>query len=144
MNQEEKSRKEMEQAGEAVRQLQAQLDAAKKGEKVAARKHENHHKYMMGGVIHKYFRECYEFSEDDMNEIIACAFSHQSVKNLIQRKLDEKERTKTEYRDNPAVKPEKRRKTGSNITFEQTYEEGNGASDDGTGVSAESDGNEDD
>ena len=109
MNQEEKSRKEMEQAGETVRQLQAQLDAARKGEKVAARKHENHHKYMMGGVVHKYFRECYEFSEDDMNEIISCAFSHQSVKNLIQRKLDEKSREKNEYRDRPAGKPEKRK-----------------------------------
>ena len=144
MNQEEKSRKEMEQAGETVRHLQAQLDAAKKGETVAARKHENHHKYMMGGVIHKYFRECYEFSEDDMNEIIACAFSHQSVKNLIQRKLDEKERVKTEYRDRPAGKPEKRRKTGSNITTEPADEEGNGDSDEVTGVSKEPDGNEDD
>ena len=144
MNQEEKSRKEMEQAGETVRQLQAQLDAARKGEKVAARKHENHHKYMMGGVVHKYFRECYEFSEDDMNEIISCAFSHQSVKNLIQRKLDEKERAKTEYSDRQVGKTEKRRKTGGNITSEPAEEEGNGASDEGTGASTEPDRNEDD
>ena len=143
MNQEEKSRKEMEHAGETVRQLQAQLDAAKKGEKVAARKHENHHKYMMGGVVHKYFHECYEFSEDDMNEIISCAFSHQSVKNLIQRKLDEKARGKSEHRDRPEEKTVKRRKTGGNITSETAEEEANGDSDEGPGA-AEPDGNEDD
>ena len=90
MKQEETSRKQREHAEENVRQLQAKLAAAKKGEREAARKHENHHKYMMGGVVHKYFPECYEFNEDEMNEIISCAFSYQTVKSLIQRKMSEK------------------------------------------------------
>ncbi len=90
MKQEETSRKQREHAEENVRLLQAKLAAAKKGERAAARKHENHHKYMMGGVVHKYFPECYEFNEDEMNEIISCAFSYQTVKSLIQRKKSEK------------------------------------------------------
>ena len=142
MNQEEKSRKEMEQAGETVRQLQAQLDAAKKGEKVAARKHENHHKYMMGGVIHKYFRECYEFNEDDMNEIISCAFSHQSVRNLIQRKLEEKMRKKNEDHSLPEEKTE--RQTGGNKTAEPAEEDINGGCDEVSDLVVEPDQNEDD
>ena len=142
MNQEEKSRKEMEQAGETVRQLQAQLDAAKKGEKVAARKHENHHKYMMGGVIHKYFRECYEFNEDDMNEIISCAFSHQSVRNLIQRKLEEKMRKKNEDHSLPEEKTERQRKTGGNKTAEPAEEDINGGCDEVSYLVVEPDQNE--
>ena len=88
MNQEEKSRKE--QAEERVRILQAQLNEAKKGEKIAIRKHENHHKYMMGGVVHKYFPECYGFDEEEMNDIIGCAFRQTNTQALIKRLLDKK------------------------------------------------------
>ncbi len=144
MNQEEKSRKEMEQAGKTVRQLQAQLDAARKGEKVAARKHENHHKYMMGGVVHKYFRECYEFSEDDMNEIISCAFSHQSIKNLIQKKIDEKKREKNEYRYRAEEQTERRRKTGGINSSEMAKKENNVADEEYTGGSIKLGQDEDD
>ena len=90
MNQEEKSRKEQEQAEERVRILQAQLNEAKKGEKIAIRKHENHHKYMMGGVVHKYFPECYGFDEEEMNDIIGCAFRQTNTQALIKRLLDKK------------------------------------------------------
>lgn len=90
MNQEERSRKEQEQAEERVRILQAQLNEAKKGEKIAIRKHENHHKYMMGGVVHKYFPECYGFDEEEMNDIIGCAFRQTNTQALIKRLLDKK------------------------------------------------------
>ena len=90
MNQEERSRKEQEQAEERVRILQAQLNEAKKGEKIAIRKHENHHKYMMGGVVHKYFPECYGFDEEEMNDIIGCAFRQANTQALIKRLLDKK------------------------------------------------------
>ena len=90
MNQEKKSRKEQEQAEERVRILQARLNEAKKGEKIAIRKHENHHKYMMGGVVHKYFPECYGFDEKEMNDIIGCAFRQTNTQALIKRLLEKK------------------------------------------------------
>ena len=96
MNQEERSRKEQTQAEERVRILQAQLNEAKKGEKVAIRKHENHHKYMMGGVVHKYFPECYGFDEEEMNDIIGCAFRQTNTQALIKRLLERKNAEKEE------------------------------------------------
>ena len=37
----------------------------------------------MGGIIAKYFPECYEFSELEMNRIIACAFKNKDILNMI-------------------------------------------------------------
>ena len=31
------------------------------------RDRENHHKYMIGGVVHKYFPDCYQFEEAEWN-----------------------------------------------------------------------------
>lgn len=44
---------------------------------------QDHHKFMMGGIIVKYFPNAYDFSEHEMNRIIACAFKNQSVLNMI-------------------------------------------------------------
>ena len=33
------------------------------------RDRENHHKYMIGGVVHKYFPDCYQFEEAEWNRI---------------------------------------------------------------------------
>lgn len=109
MKQEEKSRKEQEQAEERVRILQAQLNEAKKGEKIAIRKHENHHKYMMGGVVHKYFPECYGFDEEEMNDIIGCAFMQTNTQALIKRLLDKKN-TEIEEGEGKVVKDRKEKR----------------------------------
>ncbi len=33
------------------------------------RKAENHHKYIMGGIIVKYFPDCYRYDEGELNSI---------------------------------------------------------------------------
>ncbi len=45
---------------------------------------------MMGGVVAKYFPECYEFNEQEINRIIACAFSLRDLKNMINRVKNER------------------------------------------------------
>ena len=82
MTKEEKSTKIL-QAEEKVRQAKAQLAKAKQEARNKIRKEQDHHKYMMGGVIVKYFPEAYDFSEHEMNRIIACAFSLRDVKNMV-------------------------------------------------------------
>lgn len=117
MNQEEESRKEQKQAEERVRILQAQLNEAKKGEKIAVRKHENHHKYMMGGVVHKYFPECYEFDEEEMNNIIECAFGQTNTQMLIKRLLEKKNAEKEE-----SVGKATKEKKGKAVDKQQTMQ----------------------
>ena len=59
-------------------------------EKEQLRKAQDRHKYMMGGCVVKYFPEAYDFSEQEMNRIIACAFSLKDVKNMINTVLKER------------------------------------------------------
>ncbi len=89
MTEQEKSQKVLA-AEEALRQAKARLSKAKKEEKEKLRKEQNHHKYMMGGVVAKYFPESFEFNEQEMNRIIACAFSLRDVQNMISRVVDER------------------------------------------------------
>ena len=35
------------------------------------RKAENRHKYMMGGIVAKYFPKCYAFDEQELNRILS-------------------------------------------------------------------------
>ncbi|MBE5891543.1 MAG: hypothetical protein E7282_11355 [Lachnospiraceae bacterium] len=97
-SQEQKTKEEIK-AEQKVRQLEASLAAAKKDAKEAKRKADDSRKYMMGGVVWKYFPECVQFSELEMNRIIACAFSLDGVKNMIERVRKE--------RKNPAVENDK-------------------------------------
>ena len=47
------------------------------------RKFENHHKFMMGGAVHKYFKECFSFEESEINEILEVAFKTAEVQKTI-------------------------------------------------------------
>ncbi|MBO6309909.1 MAG: hypothetical protein J6N70_13980 [Oribacterium sp.] len=88
----EKSKK-MEKAEEKFRQQTAVYEKACKEEKDRVRKIENRHKYMMGGCVLKYFPEgynAYEFDEQEMSRIIACAFSFSSVVNMIKTVIKER------------------------------------------------------
>jgi hypothetical protein len=38
---------------------------------------------MMGGIVHKYFPECYQFDEAEMNMILVAAFNTDGCKNAI-------------------------------------------------------------
>lgn len=51
---------------------------------------------MMGGVVHKYFPECYGFDEEEMNDIIGCAFRQTNTQALIKRLLERKNAEKEE------------------------------------------------
>ncbi len=82
MTQEEKSRR-IQQAEEKLRQAKAQLAKAKREEREKTRKEENHQKYVLGGIVVKYFPEAYGFSEHEMNRIIACAFKNRDIQNMI-------------------------------------------------------------
>ncbi len=83
MTQEEKSRAIL-LAEEKVRQAKAGLAKAKREERKKARKEQDHHKFIMGGIVCKYFPECYDFTEHEMNRIIACAFKNRDVQNMIE------------------------------------------------------------
>ena len=89
MTSEEKSTK-MERAERKLRQAQAEYRKALREEKEKERKAQDHHKYMMGGVVVKYFPDAYNFSEQEMNRIIACAFSLKDVRNMITTVLKER------------------------------------------------------
>lgn len=93
MEQKEKSAQEIK-ALEQLKKAQAYLAKVRREEKAKVRKEQDHHKFMMGGVVVKYFPEAYDFSEQEMNRIIACAFSIKDVKNMIATIL--KERTDPE------------------------------------------------
>lgn len=74
----------MESAQKALEQAKNRVAMEKKKANEERRKAENRHKYMMGGVVHKYFPECYCFEEDEMNEIIKVAFKTSEVQKLFQ------------------------------------------------------------
>ena len=79
-----------QKAMEKVKRANAELAKVVREEKEQLRKTQDRHKYMMGGCVVKYFPEAYEFSEQEMNRIIACAFSLKDVKNMINTVLKER------------------------------------------------------
>lgn len=88
----EKSQK-MTKAEEKYRQAQAVYAKAVKDENERVRKIQNRHKYMMGGCVLKYFPDgfnAYDFDEEEINRIIACAFSFAGVTNLIKTVIRER------------------------------------------------------
>ena len=88
----EKSKK-MTKAEEKFRQAQAVYEQAVKDERDRVRRIQDRHKYMMGGCVLKYFPEgynAYEFDEQEMNRIIACAFSKESVRNMVKTVVRER------------------------------------------------------
>jgi len=88
----EKSKK-MTKAEEKFRQAEAVYAQALKDEKARIKKIQDRQKYMMGGCVLKYFPEgynAYEFNEQEMNRIIACAFSISGVKNMVKTVVRER------------------------------------------------------
>ena len=79
-----------QKALEKVKRANAELAKVVREEKEQLRKAQDRHKYMMGGCVVKYFPEAYDFSEQEMNRIIACAFSLKDVKNMINTVMKER------------------------------------------------------
>ena len=89
MEKKELSQKEL-RAMERVKRANAELAKVRREERKQLRKEQDHHKFMMGGVVVKYFPEAYNFNEQEMNRIIACAFSLKDVRNMINTVLKER------------------------------------------------------
>ena len=119
MEQKELSLKE-QKALEQVKKANAYLAKVRREEKARARKNQDHAKFMMGGIVVKYFPEAYDFSEPELNRIIACAFSMKDVQNMIQVVLKER----------PATNAENEEEEHEENEPETAYDESEGGADD--------------
>ena len=95
VTQEEKSKKLL-QAEEQFKRVQANLAKAKREEKAKLRREQDRHKFMMSGCVVKYFPEAYDFSEQEMNSSIDCAFNLKDVQNMIRTVVSERTPEETE------------------------------------------------
>ena len=92
MEQKELSTKE-QRALERVKRANAELAKVRRDQRKQLKKEQDRHKYMMGGCVLKYFPEelnAFDFNEQEMNRIIACAFSLKDVKNMINTVMKER------------------------------------------------------
>ena len=75
---------EILRAEEQLAQAKARLAEAKRKEGARKRKEENQHKYMIGGIVHKYFPECYQYDELELNRIIASGIKSEQCQRIIE------------------------------------------------------------
>ena len=83
----------VDRAAEKVKRAQAEYRKAVREQKDKERKAQDHHKFMMGGCVQKYFPEgfnVFDFNELEMNRIISCAFSLKDVQNMINTVIKER------------------------------------------------------
>ena len=57
----------LEKALQALEQAKQRVANEKKKQNEKKRKAENHHKYIMGGIIVKYFPDCYSYDEGQVS-----------------------------------------------------------------------------
>ena len=77
-----------------VEQAKARLAEVKRKESVKKRTKENKCKYMLGGIVHKYFPECYEFDEQELNRILAAALTSEQCQSIIKLVRRDSERAR--------------------------------------------------
>ena len=75
--------KNLEKALQALKQAQQLVANEKKKQNEKKRKAENHHKYIMGGIIVKYFPDCYRYDEDELNRILSVALQTKECQQII-------------------------------------------------------------
>ncbi len=63
----------LEKALQVLEQAKQRVANEKKKQNEKKRKAENHHKYIMGGIIVKYFPDCYRYDEGELNRILSVA-----------------------------------------------------------------------
>ena len=97
---------EILRAEEQLAQAKARLAEAKRKEGARKRKEENQHKYMMGGIVAKYFPKCYAFDEQELNRILSAALAARECRQMIES--IEKESTR-----NAEASREKAEETGA-------------------------------
>lgn len=81
----EKGSPGMDRAAKNLEQAKARYEEEKRKANAKRRKEENHHKYMMGGIIVKYFPDCYQYEESELNEILSAALSTRECRAAIAR-----------------------------------------------------------
>ena len=74
----------LENALKALEQAKARVANEKKKQNDRKRKAESHHKYMMGGIVAKYFPKCYFFDERELNRILSAALAARECKQMIE------------------------------------------------------------
>ena len=77
--------KGLESALKALEQAKARVANEKKKQNEKKRKAENHHKYIMGGIIAKYFPECYRYDEGELNRILSVALQTGECQQIISK-----------------------------------------------------------
>ena len=86
--------KNLEKALQALKQAQQRVANEKKKQNEKKRKAENHHKYIMGGIIVKYFPDCYCYDEGELNRILSVALQTRECQQIISKiKAESRETT---------------------------------------------------
>lgn len=79
----------MDKALKNLEQAKARYEAERKKENEKRRKAQNHHKYLMGGIVAKYFPECYQYEEKELNVILSAALASAECRQAVEnRKKD--------------------------------------------------------
>ena len=74
----------LEDAIKNAEQAKARLANERKKQNERRRKAENRHKYMMGGIVVKYFPQCYHFEESELNRILSVALATRECRQMIE------------------------------------------------------------
>ena len=103
----------LEKALQALEQAKQRVANEKKKQNEKKRKAENHHKYIMGGIIVKYFPDCYQYDEDELKRFIRFRslgedFTEENLKKVIAGEKELPERNE-KVPDRKEAKPEKRK-----------------------------------
>ncbi len=85
--------KNLEKALQALEQAKQRVANEKKKQNEKKRKAENHHKYIMGGIIVKYFPDCYSFDEDELNRILSVALQTRECQQIMSKIKSENRET---------------------------------------------------
>ena len=84
----------LEKALQALQQAKQRVANEKKKQNEKKRKAENHHKYIMGGIIVKYFPDCYRYDEGELNRILSVALQTKECQQIISKiKAESRETT---------------------------------------------------
>ena len=85
--------RDLEKALQALEQAKQRVANEKKKQNEKKRKAENHHKYIMGGIIVKYFPDCYHYDEDELNRILSAALQTKECQQVIAKIKSESQET---------------------------------------------------
>ena len=77
--------KNLEKALQALTQAKQRVANEKKKQNEKKRKAENHHKYIMGGIIVKYLPDCYSYDESELNRILSVALQTRECQQIISK-----------------------------------------------------------